>query len=356
MGLNRLIRSTANYSFYDEAASRPKFYSLGEEGFRLPRVIWRYGGKGYSYYLYEPYIRKMAEMTGARVFIDCFGGGGSITMAALHMEDKNYRPIFDKVIYNDLDIGVVSMFGVVKNPDTCNELVDRILKTSYCRDAYDEAHTIMQATNNLGPYSEELLKALSPVDLAYYTFIETSMSFNAAGRNFRDIDHNEFNTVDSERRMYRAAIKLLELPPFLSRVEVYNASYEKMIEMQQLSEDVSILFLDPPYTRDSRAINAENSYTKEFSDQQHLEMIKRLTGYTKDRIRVHQGIDHWMVCGYDKISKQKREEGETEYENIYQIFDFDKDVKKINLGAQYRRSSLKETREDDPEEILWLRW
>ena len=368
---------------------------------RLPRVVSRYGGKGNFYQDYEQYVYDMAKACKAKTFVDCFGGGGTMSMMALLMTDYDtYTPLFDKVIYNDLDISVYSTFEVVKDEIRCERLVNRILDTKYCRESFKKAHEIVALLNivdlrtyldttdyvfttkdfagymrasqlnqdyldhilkkrslsyeqmavTLAEVRERLIGELTADDVAYYAFIENAMSFNGAGQSYRDVDGYDRCNIDYERKMYLLARKLTNITPLLDRLEVRNTSYKNIIDEQQDNGclDKCIWFLDPPYYTMERSKSATAVYKNEFNNTDHVTMILMLSA-----------LKHWLLCGY-KRDEQEGDRGDlsgiAEWQSrIYGVLRNMQDVKFIDLGMKARPSSSKAQQDGDPHEILWLK-
>ena len=362
------------------------------ESKRLPRVIQRYGGKGRFFNDYEVFIRKLAEQqrannpTNINVFVDCFGGGGTMSIFALLMIDTyTFRPLFDSVIYNDFDIGIYSVFKVVSKKDTCEELVDRLLKTEYSKEAWVEAHECMARVNQAetvkrvletdpGNRSIEdvneymkLMKLmdgdeytdratidarqnsllndlfsyrnqLSDVDLAYYYYIESFFSFNSAGNSFRDYLNGFSCRIDYEHLFHKEAVALLEMPEILKGLIVQNKSYDELItELLKYQNANYTFFLDPPYLPEERTESATEVYTKELSTEDHRSLMSILSS-----------LRYWILCGYDQ-----NEGGNSVYGQLMRVSN--PEVERISLGVKYRTSSSKGLRRDDPEEIIWVR-
>lgn len=402
---NRLFFS--NLQRFDTKSFRYRFENPFAARRTLPRVVTRYGGKGNFYQDYEPYVYDMAKACGAKTFVDCFGGGGTMSMMALMMLDYDtYEPLFDKVIYNDLDISVFSTFQVVKDPDRCDKLVERILDTPYDKDTFENAHRWVALLNisDIGAkikkditqkdyelflkvsqlsfrdvevilkkvpndYNERVLCLIEEMkklkltmkadDIAYYAFIENAMSYNGAGQSFRDYTEYDRCSIDYERKMYLAARRLTEITPLLDRLEVSNKSYTDLIDEARSNGTVEkcIWFLDPPYYTGERAEGAGAVYKNEFENKDHLDMIDGLVN-----------LKHWLLCGYSKDLQEMAHSGDiilptsVEVNNIkddvkraYAGLPLCKNVSAIDLDAKYRPAGSKALADDDPHEILWLK-
>lgn len=375
---------------------------------RLPRVVTRYGGKGNFYMDYEPYVYDMAKKIKAKNFIDFFGGGGTMSMMALLMYDYDTaEPLFENVIYNDLDISTYCTFKTVKCESTCDELVEKILtEATYDEQTFRKAHKnialinvsiehLLEDENYLkdasktefeklkkevqlqGDYYDEIMSAeyknyksksyreqaemlqeagkkrrndMSEMDIAYYAFVENALSFNGAGCGFRNTDNYERNNVDYEKKMYLRARKLMSISPLLERLTPVCGSYENLLNDNKIKSELdrSVLFFDPPYMSIERS-SATDIYKHEMSDDEHRHLIN---DYLKN-------LNHWLLCGY----KQDEQDGDklpdalvdAERSRVYGVLREFPNVEFIDLGAKARPSSSKAIGEVAPHEILWLR-
>ena len=359
----------------------------------LPRIVSRYGGKGTFYDLYLPYIYNMAKASNLKIFADCFGGGGTMAMAALMMvDDDTHEPLFDKVIYNDVDITVVSAFEVVKDKARCEKLIDKILDTEYSEENYWEARKVSMALNLpdydanewektdflhsetevrkykaayqitdayiqrvLGSekdcYSKDTIRdivvtaskekkrlesgELSRDEIAFAGVVENAMSFNGDGRGFRNVDAYDRSKIDFTKKMHNAAKRFRDITPLLDRLEVRYGSYEALMED---FGDKCIYFCDPPYYKVERAAGAGNVYKHEFSVNDHIRLICKLDEQK-----------NWLLCGYKKDEQEGiREAGITEDDikaipewqrRVYGVLRDMQDVIFVDLGAITRGSS-----------------
>ena len=57
-----------------------------------------------------PYIRIVAELNSATTFIDCCGGGGSVS---ININKTGYD--FKRKIYNDINYGIYSLMSTIKD-------------------------------------------------------------------------------------------------------------------------------------------------------------------------------------------------------------------------------------------------
>lgn len=331
--------------------------SVKFNSYNPPKIIPRYGGKGRFASLYMPYIERITKEGHCNIFIDAFSGGGSFTTAGLLLLDENYNYVYDRVIANDLDIGISTTFKVIKDADKCNELTLRILDTPYDKESFDNSHNIIEIINEFDYIKQiedfgidgsmedvaallkrvdtknKLLESLSDVDIAYHNIINTLLSYNCSGNNFRDWLNINSN-IDYSKKLYNYAVRLPELSPFLDRMDVYNMDGCNFIKLMQCKygERMSncCLVLDPPYVRSTRAESAQNVYIHEMGNVQHHELLLML-----------DKIEHWILCGYDDSK-------------VYRMAD-SICKEKIDLGAQHQPSSNRHITEDQAHEVIWLK-
>jgi site-specific DNA-adenine methylase len=86
-----------------------------------------YGGKANM----SSMISDMLDYRYSKVYIELFGGAGSVLL--------NKIP-HDIEIYNEYNLGIYTLFKVLKNKDTATELIDRLYRSSeYSKDCFMDA-------------------------------------------------------------------------------------------------------------------------------------------------------------------------------------------------------------------------
>jgi len=208
----------------------------------------------------------------ATVFYDLFGGGGAVSFEALT------RPQFKKVVYNELNAGVVKLLEKIKLDGVTPEFYKWIDRETFNSHKMDEdwfgglVKTCWSFGNNqksylFGKENEFLKKQLhnAIVDLDINALTKTS--------NYLGIDIPEsllkFSTINDRRLAVMSHIKknkghfelkqlenlqrlqqlerLERLEQFerLQQLEIINKSYED-VEIEESVSDV-VIYLDPPY-------------------------------------------------------------------------------------------------------------
>lgn len=295
---------------------------------KFSRVIRRYGGKGKFFNLYVPYITKIAMDAGCDTFVDCFGGGGTMSLLASQMTvpgNSNLR-MFSRVIYNDLDPGMAAIHRVVKSEKNAVYLSRMALATPHCKEVFDEAYDIYAKAN-------DGLIEVDDMELAYYTFVVNAMSFNCDSKNY-----NRWGEEHPE--IYRKrATDIVNIVPYMERIEVREEQYYSLIHEFGNNPRV-MFFLDPPYLAAERAINADEVYKNEFWNIEHIFMNRILA----------ECCSNWILCGY----RAKSEGWES---RIYGDLEKQPDVSVIDLGAVHKPSSSKSVAGGgSAHEFIWMKY
>jgi DNA adenine methylase len=86
-----------------------------------------YGGKAKM----SSFIADMLDYRNSKIYIELFGGAGSVIL--------NKTP-HDIEIYNEYNLGVYTLFSVVKNKEMLFDLIDRLFRNSeYSKDCFSDA-------------------------------------------------------------------------------------------------------------------------------------------------------------------------------------------------------------------------
>lgn len=183
------------------------------------------------------------------VYIEAFGGGGSLLFA---------KPQTGSEIYNDLGENVYSLFKVLSDDSLFAELRRRLDLSYYSAQLREE-------------YKERLDtdKSLSLLDRAYMFFYVSRSSFNSVGgfsvtyrqtiRNMARSTADFLGTIDRLPEIHqRLSSVIIEHKDALELLEKYNAP------------DV-FMYLDPPYVKKTRKSN--QTYECELSDFDHERLV-----------------------------------------------------------------------------------
>lgn len=190
-----------------------------------------------------------------RVYVEAFGGGGSVLLR------KPPSPI---EIYNDLDGDVVNFFEVVRSDRHRARLCAQLTFTPYSRREYERAH----------------LPARNPVERARRLVVRSYMGFgsNAGTRRWR----SGFRGSDWSSRQANN-IHWATLPEALAvsgrRLAGVVIEHRPAIELLTAQDSAETLFyLDPPYVHSSRSSwtnKRDLSYRHEMTDGDHRDLIAR---------------------------------------------------------------------------------
>lgn len=211
-----------------------------------PRPLLRYhGGK----WMLAEWI--IGHFPKHRVYVEPFGGGGSVLMR---------KPRAYAEIYNDLNGEVVNVF----------------------RCARDQGATLAEALR-LTPFArEEFLAAYEPsddpIETARRTIIRSFMGFGANGidakkgmTGFRASSNRSGTTPAHDWRNYADVF-----PVFINRLRgciVENRDAREV--MAQHDSPLTLHYVDPPYVLSTRA-DPRHGYRHEMTDQEHVELARFL--------------------------------------------------------------------------------
>ena len=288
------------------------------------KVLKRYGGKGVLYKYYTPYISKLAASEGLDTFVDCFGGGATMSLLASEMVNPyvgQYQ--FKRIIYNDLEPGLAALVRVLKSEKNTNMLIKLLQHTPYTEEVFNEAHTYIEVLNNT---EDSVPPEFDDMEAAYYTWLSSEMSFNANNKNFASRRGQDNTSI-----LHKRAAKLCRITPLLERVEIRNTDYKDLLCEFQFNRK-ALLFLDPPYIASTRSKCATDVYSAEMWDFEHMVMLWHL-----------RKCANWILCGYDD-------------NDIYKLVTECPGVEKFDVVTYHRRSSNIAKKYTEPRtEVIWQR-
>ena len=215
-------------------------------------VVRYHGGK----FLLAPWI--IAHFPPHRVYVEPFGGGGSVLMR----KPRSYAEV-----YNDLDGEIVNVFRVVR--DRGEELRRALELTPFARDEFMLSYE---------PSDD-------PVDQARRTITRSFMGFGSAAvcgesSGFRANSNRSGTTPAQDWRNYPDAI-----PDMIERLRgVVIENRDALDVMRQHDGPETLHYVDPPYHHDTRARGDKKSvksYKHEMTNEQHAELsavLKTLQG------------------------------------------------------------------------------
>lgn len=178
-----------------------------------------------------------------RVYVEAFGGGGSVLLR----KQRCYREV-----YNDIDGQVVNLFKVIR--DEPKRLQRALEWTPFSRAEYYTAFEVSE----------------DPIEQARRTVVRSFMGFsnsNATKTGFRSVG-------GGNREVSRDWVNL---PPNImavaERMQGVSIECKPAIEVKQQHDSADTLhYDDPPYVHATRE-TAGNGYRFEMTDEQHEELV-----------------------------------------------------------------------------------
>lgn len=193
-----------------------------------------------------------------RIYVECFGGGGSV----LIQKKRSYAEV-----YNDKWDTVVNVFEILRDPSLSKELERRLRQTPYSRTEF----------NKCGDIDISLIQ--DPIEKARLTIFRSFAGFGSASTNakystgFRANSNRSGTTPAHDWANYPDQIK--RFVERLQGVVIENKDYQSIINQQDTAE--TLFFLDPPYVWDTRNMQSGNAaYAHEMTDQDHIDMAERV--------------------------------------------------------------------------------
>lgn len=245
---------------------------------KIKRPVLRYhGGK----FLLAKWI--ISHFPKHRIYVECFGGGGSVLM----QKNRSYAEI-----YNDKWDTVVNVFEILRNPITAAELENRLRLTPYSRTEFDKCGEI------------QIEKLQDPIEKARLTIFRSFAGFGSASTNAK---HSTGFRANSNRSGTTPAQDWVNYPDhiasFVERLKgvvIENKDYKDIIKQHDGPE--TLIYLDPPYVHSTRNMQRGNSaYAFEMTDQDHVDMASVLfkikgmaiiSGYDNDLYK--SLFPHWL--------------------------------------------------------------
>lgn len=230
------------------------------------------------------------------VYIEAFGGGGSILFAK---EEKPHE------IYNDLEQNVYSLFKVLSNPEQFEQFKAKCDLAYFSQQLWRE-------------FKEELKGELDIVDRAFKFFYVCRTSFGSQG-GFRPVFQVRRNMSKHISDLFSAVDKLEEVHQRLSFVSIYNMDALELIP--KFDKENVFFYLDPPYVWDTRS---SVRYKQDFSNvqqEQFTELMLNLKGKA-------------LISGYSNTIYEKLEKAG------WERIDFEVSTRSSDYQARMKTESL----------------
>ncbi|MGQ9697165.1 MAG: DNA adenine methylase [Armatimonadota bacterium] len=186
-----------------------------------------------------------------RVYVEPFGGGGSLLFA------KKPAPV---EVYNDIDSSLVNFFRVLRDPEKFERFHRLVSLTPYSREEYYFCRETWENCED-------------DVERAYRWFVVARMSFSGCfGRSW------SFSLTQSSRGMARACSSWLStidlLPQIharLMQVQIEHRDFREIFAIYDTTE--TLFYVDPPYVPDTRR---SGKYKHELTLDDHKELVEIL--------------------------------------------------------------------------------
>lgn len=218
----------------------------------ISRPVLRYhGGK----FLLAPWI--VSNIPAHRVYVDLFGGGGSVLMR----KERSFSEV-----YNDKWGVVVNVFRVLQDRELCKELYRSLYNTPFSREEFNLACSIHED------------KIECPVEKARITIIRSFMGFGSASANrnhstgFR-ANSNRSGTAPVHDWMNYVR-HIYQFRDRLRGVVIENRDYSEIIKQQDSA--TTFFYADPPYVHETRKMASKKLYELEMTNEDHELLIERL--------------------------------------------------------------------------------
>lgn len=217
----------------------------------VSRPVLRYhGGK----WRLAPWI--ISHFPPHRVYVEPFGGGGSVLMR------KERAELVD--VYNDLDDEIVNVFRVLRNPESNERLRDLLECTPYARLEFVESYA---------PAPDAVEQARRTVVRSFMGFGSDSAS--GARTGFRANGNRQHNHPARDWTNYPPT-----LAAFCARLQgVVIESRDAVATMQQHDGPRTLHYVDPPYPKETRSedsFRTGKGYRREMSRADHIRLAAML--------------------------------------------------------------------------------
>ncbi len=262
-----------------------------------------YGGKAKM----SSYIADMLDYRNSKIYVELFGGAGSVIL--------NKIP-HDIEIYNELNIGVNTLFNVLKDKEKSIELIDRLMKNSeYSKDCFMDAlryrnsiedDPLKEKTRLLKEFIKEIQEKYS-IDWysSYKEFrgndklLKSKMSSMGVTqseykRGFKLL--NEYNRIMVDCKGFD--VLLLKMISFISRTEYKDDIIDTDIRFFKMLNMVNILecmIKDAPVLKDDSDGNSKWVYAQLLLDEYKSMFQSNIT----------KSFNEYKVKDYDPIELAK---------------------------------------------------
>lgn len=215
-------------------------------------IISRMGGKYQLVDNIVPLITQCAVDYDITTYAELCGGGARVL---LNLPNN----LFEHRIYNEIDIGICSIFQVLQNKLYTAEMMSMLEKYRYSREVFKMACDELKRDR-----SESNLNV---VERATYTYIASTQS-----RASNMVTYSP--SGEYEQGYYEKISKLKDYSYLLEDVEIQNQDCMVLLEKYKNNENI-LIYLDPPYvpyTMNHPKTYGDNSWNTEH----HQKLVDKL--------------------------------------------------------------------------------
>jgi len=260
-----------------------------------PPVKW-HGGK---HYLAK---RIISLFPPHRIYLEPFGGAASVLLNKVPTEVE---------AYNDLDLKITRLFRVLQRQG--REFVERVQFVPYSEYEFESADSYPDGA--------------SDIDKAVCDFGRWRQSFGGRGKTWSCTTTRARGGMAGDVNAWWTAIEQLpEIIGRLQRVQILSQPAIKAI--RRFDHCDALIYCDPPYLHETRAINSRDVYGVEMTEEQHVQLGEALK----------RCVSKVVVSGYPSML----------YEDLFRSWRrVEYDI--ANHAAGGRKKSRKR-------ETVWLNW
>lgn len=260
-----------------------------------PTVKW-HGGK---YYLAK---RIVSLFPAHRIYLEPFAGAASVLL--------NKEPV-EVEAYNDLDMRVTRLFRVLQKQG--EEFVQRIQFVLYSQIEFEAAATYPHNASDL--------------EMALCDYIRWRQSFGGQGKSWSYTTTRARGGMAGDVNAWWSAID--QLPAIVNRLKRVQILCQPAIDaIRRFDHEDALIYCDPPYLHQTRAIGSRDIYGVELSEDDHREL-----GEVLNKCKSRIVLSGYSSALYDEIYASWRKV-------IFEI---------ANHSAGGRKKNRKE-------EVVWLNY
>jgi len=200
---------------------------------------------------------RFCQSPGRDLFIDVFGGSAAVLLAAADH--------FPKLVYNDIDGDLVTLFRVVADPVNRISLFRRLRDLPPSRRIFNDDYLGYKAAG----YS--FCREPDPVERARKTLYRHLFSFGGKTRcgGFQ-ASSNDPDRIKEVQRYRNVLRKLATVGQLFRGAVIENLHYSELLRVWGHRRN-AVLFIDPPYD------GSEGYYSRAFSKADHIFLAQQLT-------------------------------------------------------------------------------